>query len=105
FESGRKRRHEKRVAALKNILSIRLPGWDPEQTLRHLYPFVNWMFRPWAVTLVVALVAAAWSLLAVQFETFAERVPEFKQFFGWPNLVYLWLTMAMTKVIHELGHG
>ena len=30
---------------------------------------------------------------------------EFKQFFGWPNLIYLYLTLAGMKVLHELGHG
>ncbi|MFN0054978.1 MAG: HlyD family efflux transporter periplasmic adaptor subunit [Planctomycetales bacterium] len=105
YQAAKKRRREKIVAALKNILYIRLPGWDPEQTLRWLHPFVRWMFEPWAVVLAVTLVLAAWSLLAIQFDTFMQRVPEFKQFFGWPNLVFLWLTLAATKIIHELGHG
>src|SRR5262249_41833959 len=34
-----------------------------------------------------------------------QKLPEFKQFFGWPNLIYLYLTIAVTKVLHELGHG
>jgi putative peptide zinc metalloprotease protein len=105
FQSGRKKRREKLFAALKNILYIRFPGWDPERTLHALYPFVSWLFRPWAVVLAVTFVSSAWILLGVQFAAFSERLPEFNQFFGWPNLVYLWLTMAMTKIIHELGHG
>jgi putative peptide zinc metalloprotease protein len=63
------------------------------------------MFRPWAVGLAVVFVAAAWTLLAVQFDDFVSRLPEFQQFFGWPNLVYLWLTLSMCKIIHEYGHG
>jgi putative peptide zinc metalloprotease protein len=105
FASGRKKRYEKWKAALKNILFLRFPGWDPERTLNRLYPFVKWMFRPWAVALAVTVCAAAWLLLAVQFGVFAQRVPEFKQFFGWPNLMYLWVTLGATKIIHELGHG
>jgi putative peptide zinc metalloprotease protein len=105
YYSGRKKRREKLWAALKNVLYMRFPGWDPERTLHALYPFVNWLFRPWAVALTMMLVASSLVLLGVQFDAFMQRVPEFKQFFGWPNLVYLWLTMAMTKVIHELGHG
>lgn len=105
FHSGKKKRREKLLAALKNILYMRFPGWDPERTLHALYPFVSWLFRPWAVVLVLLLASSSWVLLGVQFGAFMERLPEFKQFFGWPNLVYLWLTMGMTKVIHELGHG
>ncbi|MCH8831066.1 MAG: hypothetical protein IID45_15960, partial [Planctomycetes bacterium] len=29
--------------------------------------------------------------------------PEFQQFFGWPNLMYLWVALGITKVIHEFG--
>lgn len=105
YESARRKKREKIWSTLKNILYLRFPGWDPETTLRFLHPLVSWMFRPWAVAVVVLLVAASSLLLAVQFDTFVERLPEFKQFFGWPNLIFLWGTLAMTKVIHELGHG
>jgi putative peptide zinc metalloprotease protein len=105
FQSGRKRKREKLLAAIKNVMYLRFPGWDPERTLNALYPLVSWLFRPWAVILVVILASAAWTLLAVQFGVFSQRVPEFKQFFGWPNIMYLWLTLGATKVLHELGHG
>ena len=105
FAAGQKQKYQKFWATLKNVLYIRFTGWDPERTLNWLYPRVRWMFRPWAVALAAVIAAVAWGLVAVQFETFRERLPEFKQFFGWPNLVYLWGTLAVTKVIHELGHG
>jgi putative peptide zinc metalloprotease protein len=104
-EARKKRRRKNLLGALRNILYIRLPGWDPETTLRRLLPFVRWMFHPWAVALAILLVASSLTLLAVQFTAFQTRLPEFQQFFGWPNLAYLWLTLAATKIIHELGHG
>jgi putative peptide zinc metalloprotease protein len=100
---------EERIKKIKgmftSLLYLRLPGWDPETTLRWLYPFVRWMFRPWAVTAATLFVFSAWILLAVQFEQFYSKLPKFEQFFGWPNLLYMWLTLAVSKVIHEFGHG
>ena len=105
IKEHRKRRRKKRLNAARNLLYLRLPGWDPERTLQWLYPLFSWIFRPWAVTLQLMLIAASMLLLLVQFGQLQERLPEFQQFFGWPNLLYLWLTLGITKVIHEFGHG
>jgi putative peptide zinc metalloprotease protein len=104
-ESRRRKRKERVKAFLSSLLYMRLPGWDPERTLTLLYPLVRWMFHPWAVALMTALVAASGLLLAVKFAEFQSRLPEFRQFFGWPNLMFLWFTLAATKIVHELGHG
>lgn len=105
LERRRETRRKRWVRLAQNILSLRLPGWDPERTLAFLYPLVSWAFRPWALTLQVGLAAAAYLLLAMQFDTFRHNLPEFHQFFGWPNLVFMYLTLIGTKVLHELGHG
>ncbi|MCA8988704.1 MAG: HlyD family efflux transporter periplasmic adaptor subunit, partial [Planctomycetaceae bacterium] len=93
------------VQTLQNFLFLRLPGWDPERTLNAIYPFFKWMYTTWAVALVVILAAAALLLVSIQFEEFQSKLPEFQQFFGWPNLLYMYLVIAGAKVIHEFGHG
>ena len=98
-------RRKKFFAALRNVMYIKLPGWDPTSTFDRLYPLVRWMFSPLALGLATAIVLFAWGVLLVQFEEFGARLPEFNQFFGWPNLIYLWLTLAAAKVLHEFGHG
>ncbi len=105
LERKRETRRKRLKSLAQNILSLTLPGWDPEWTLSRLYPLVRWVFRPWAVALQVTLAVAAYLLLAMQFETFRQNLPEFHQFFAWPNLAYMYLTLAATKVLHELGHG
>lgn len=103
------RRREDRKKVVKglfaNILFLKLPGWDPEWTLSRLLPLFGWVYRPWAVALEVAVISAAYLLLATQFEMFRTKLPEFQQFFGWPNLIYLYVMVGITKMIHELGHG
>ena len=98
-------KRKKRWAAIRNILYFRLPGWDPETTLNAIYPFFKWMFRPWAVWAAMLFVVSSWILIGVQFDKFYSRLPEFHQFFSWPNLAYMYLTLSVAKIIHEFGHG
>lgn len=100
-----KERKKKFISTLKNIMYLRLPGWDPEATLARYYPMVRWLFHPWAVSLCMLFVVSAWMLVLIRFDTFQRKLPEFQQFFGWPNLMWMWLTLAIAKVIHEFGHG
>lgn len=93
------------LQTMQNFLFLKLPGWDPEWTLYAIYPFFKWMYSTWAVMMVVTLATAALLLVGVQFEEFQSKLPEFQQFFGWPNLLYMYLVIAGAKVIHEFGHG
>ena len=104
-EWDRERRWRDIVGAFRNILYIRLPGWDPESTLKQIYPVARWMFTPLVFSLVCFALTLVGLSLAIHFDEFYHRLPEFNQFFGWKNLILLWLTLGVCKVIHELGHG
>jgi putative peptide zinc metalloprotease protein len=43
--------------------------------------------------------------VAVEFESFRSRLPAFGEFFAVENWFWLALTLAVTKVLHEFGHG
>jgi putative peptide zinc metalloprotease protein len=101
----KKTRKEKIKQTLMSLLSLRLPGWDPERTLHWMHPFIAWIFRPAAVFVCMSFVVSAWLLLAANLDEFRAGLPEFQSFFGWPNLIYLWFTLGAAKVIHEFGHG
>ncbi|MEZ5942038.1 MAG: HlyD family efflux transporter periplasmic adaptor subunit [Planctomycetaceae bacterium] len=88
-----------------NPLYIRLPGWDPDKTLTWLNPYMGWVFSVPAIVVAMLFVMSSWVFLAVRFDEVRQKLPEFQQFFAWPNLMYLWLTMAAAKVLHEFGHG
>ena len=72
---------------LMSLLSLRLPGWDPERTLRAMLPFVGWMFHPFCVTVCMIFVVSSWLVLGANLEVFRSKLPEFQSFFGWPNLI------------------
>ena len=45
------------------------------------------------------------ALLLTQFETFQSKLPSFENFFASNNWIWLAIVMALTKVVHEFGHG
>jgi putative peptide zinc metalloprotease protein len=108
-ETALKRRQESWLRELQqtvmNPLFLRLPGWDPDRFLTRMKPWLGWIFSPPGIVGFLLLIAASWLFVAIRFDDVRRKLPEFQQFFGWPNLMYLWLVMAVTKVVHEFGHG
>lgn len=104
-KAGRKRKRKEVLSTLRSFLFLRLPGWDPEPLLNVMYPFCRWLFHPLIVLmgLLFALSGLLW--VTVHFGEFQSRLPEFQQFFGWPKLMYLWCTIALAKIVHEIGHA
>ena len=105
-----KRRRDERsrkemLGKLSNVLAIRFKGIDPERFLNWIYPGIKWLFSPITVTFCILFALAALSLIFVQFDFFRERLPAFHEFFGAKNWFWLALTLAITKILHELGHG
>lgn len=105
IEQKRKKRRQKVFQGLTNILSLRLPGWDPDRVLGAMVPWTRWIYHPVTAAIAMFFVVCSWLLLAIQFRAFQSALPSFHQFFGWPNLIFLWMTLACSKVIHEFGHG
>lgn len=101
---GEKKRREL-LAKFSNIFALRFRGVDPERFLNWLYRYTGWFFRWPMVVLVLLMAAAALTLVAVHFDEFQRKLPAFHQFFGPKNWIYLGLTMAVVKVLHEFGHG
>ena len=105
----RKRRDEtvrkEMFQKVSNVLAIRFKGVDPDKFLNWLAPYTNWFFTKWAVIFFATLGIAALLLVGSQFETFRARLPAFHEFFGPQNWIYLGCTLAITKVLHEFGHG
>jgi putative peptide zinc metalloprotease protein len=108
-EQLKKRRGEKKrreiLGAFSNILALRFKGIDPERLLNWLYPKVRWFYSVPARIVCAILALSALMLVLVQFDTFSNKLPTFHQFFEAKNWIYLGVTLAVTKVIHEFGHG
>ena len=57
----------------------------------------------WRLALLLALAAVL--LVAVEFDTFRPGCPTFSAIVAASNLPWLVLALAVTKILHELGHG
>jgi len=105
----KKRRDEKKwkelLGKFSNVFAIRFRGIDPEWFLTHAYPYIAWFFHPVTMILCMLFALSALGLVVVEFDTFRSRLPTFHEFFGPHNWIYLGITMAVVKVLHEFGHG
>src|SRR5262245_3635826 len=104
-----KRRDERvmqqRLASLTNILSLRFKGVDPERFFNFVYPYIRWFFTVPAMVCCILLALSALTLVIVQFDIFRSRLPDFQSFFGPDKWLWLALTLCLTKILHEFGHG
>ena len=101
----REEKKKKFWQAIRNVLYFRLPGVDPERLLAAGMPYLRWCFKPWVVVLACLFIVSGWVALLIQFDTFTRELPAIDQFFGWPNLLYIWVLIGGAKILHELGHG
>jgi putative peptide zinc metalloprotease protein len=105
----RKRRDERRrkelLAALTNILCIRFKGFDPERVLNWVYPKVKWFFHPAVMVCCLLFGLSALVLVISEFDVFRSKLPGFYQFFNPYNAIWLAVTLGVTKILHEFGHG
>ncbi len=105
----KKRRDEKSwkelMGKMSNVFALRFRGIDPERILNVVHRYTWWLFTPAAVIFFVLFGLSALTLLLVQFDVFRTRLPAFHEFFGPANWMYLGVTMAVVKVLHEFGHG
>lgn len=92
-------------AGMANLMSFRFRGFDPDRLLKRLDASFGWLFTIPAMLGAIALMLSALMLLLSEFELFRARLPAFQQFFAPHNWFLLAITLGITKVLHELGHG
>lgn len=90
---------------LTNPLAIRFRGVDPNPVLKQLDWLGRIMFHP--AMIVMTLVAAGMVLLFLlgNFELVAERTPRIEYILSRRGVVGLLITVAIVKLLHELGHA
>lgn len=101
----RERARKQRWAAAANFLSLRFRGFDPDRLLTGLDRRLGWIFSPPAAIAALGCMLGALALVAAEFEVVQARLPSFESFFAAHNWLWLAVTLCLTKVIHEFGHG
>ncbi|MCO8120399.1 hypothetical protein NHH03_01525 [Stieleria sp. TO1_6] len=93
------------TSSLANPLAIRLPGIDPARFLNWLYPKLWWVFTPTMAAACIALVLIALTVMLSNLHGFGTRLAEVNGLLSPGNLICLAIALALTKVIHEIGHA
>jgi putative peptide zinc metalloprotease protein len=101
----KKNRWRKVWSFLANILFIKIPVIDPERLLTAMYPYFRWIFTRTFITLSVTSMLMAVLLVASNWKTFYDKLPDFQSFFNWWTIFSFWICLAVVKIIHEFGHG
>ena len=105
LERGRKRRWQTLAATLSNVLAIRFRGFDPQRGLDWLAPRCRWLFTPGALSIALVIVIAAMALVAANVDVVTARVPDLGALLDPSTVLCLSAALALTKVLHELGHA
>lgn len=90
---------------LSSILAVRFRGYDPDRLLTSLNRYFGWLFSLPALAGALLLMLSALLLIGAEFEVFRSRLPDFREFFAAKNWLWLALTLCVTKILHEIGHG
>ncbi len=101
----RKQGWQKFWQTLGNPLAIRFRGVDPHRFFDVLHARCGWLFSRGMVTLSLTaiLLTALWA--AIRFPEVSARMPDFAAFFTLQSAPLFLLAIALSKVLHELGHG
>ncbi|MEW6349000.1 MAG: efflux RND transporter periplasmic adaptor subunit [Thermodesulfobacteriota bacterium] len=92
----------KRSQRLSQIYFLFVPLVSPDRFLGRTVDYVRWLWSPWFAGLACAALPGAVYILATGWPSIQR---EFLFFFNLKHLVYLWVTVALTKLVHELSHA
>ena len=105
LERREQSRRQARWNRFTNLLSLRVPLCDPDPHLGWLARRLRWLLSPALLLLSSALIVVALLLVTIHFGEFQARLPAAGEFFRLSTAIYLWLAIALAKLLHELGHG
>jgi putative peptide zinc metalloprotease protein len=92
----------KRSQSLLRLYFLFIPIWNPDRFLERTLWAARLCFNKWTLGLVALAVPGAIYLLISGLPRIES---EFLFFFNLNNLIYLWVTIALTKLAHELAHA
>lgn len=102
FERYRKRVGREVRGYMMNLLFIRIPLIDPNHFLNRWVSVFGWMFS-WFGLLLWALLLAVGGYFVIG--QFGKLYSNASHVLDPDNLIYLYLSFAVIKAIHEFGHG
>lgn len=103
--------HQRNVAAAKrsdwwhNPLAIRLQGFDPTWLLKWFDGLAALVFHPLVMTGTILISSFVLIFLFGHFDDIAQRLPTIERLLSVHGIMALAATVALIKIVHELGHA
>jgi len=88
------RRTKTFLKVVQNPLFIQFPGFNPYWLLARLNVWIGWLFSRWAIVPAILFALLALTVVGWRYGEIRRQLPGFQQFFAWPNLIYLWITLV-----------
>ncbi len=105
FRRGDDARRRQARSKWTNVLAFQFRGFDPDGLLYKLNRRIGWFFSSGMLAFNLLLGLAALILMLTHWSEVQNRLPGFHEFFHARNWFWLAATLAITKVLHEFGHG
>lgn len=87
---------------IHHYLFFKIPLIRPDPLLKRTYRFVSWLYQPIILYLLVIILMLNFYVLIDRWEMFSNT---FLHFFTIEGFVYYFFTLALAKVLHEMGHA
>lgn len=102
FRRQRERRAREWRGYLSSLLFLRIPLFDPDRMLDRWTPIVSWLLSPiGAAGWIILLLIGVWHLI----DRGQSLLQASSTILSGENLLPLYLTYAIIKTLHELGHA
>jgi len=86
---------------LASFLFIKIPLWNPNDWLERIKPFIEIFFTKPLLIIWIILFINTLKLIAENFESFSDQT---YGVLAPSNIVFLYISLVILKVFHELGH-
>ena len=92
----------KSAQRLSQLYFLYIPLVNPDLFLEKTLFLFKWLANRWLGFLILALLPGALYFIITGFP---EMQREYSFFFNFENMLYLWVTILITKLIHEFSHA
>lgn len=97
-----KQKAQQRKQLFSSLLFLKIPLWNPDPFLRKTIHLFSWCFKPFGFLIWLLFFCAAISVLFGEWGRFSDAA---NGILSLSNLPYLYLSIILTKALHEFGHA
>ena len=104
YQKQLRERHEetRKLKRFSSVYFLFIPIVNPDKFLERTLWIFKLIAGKWTIGAAALLLPGALYLLLSGIPKIQR---EYLYFFNWENLIYLWITIALTKLVHEFSHA